>query len=89
MDLQRYIFFDPSSGEILATHTHVSMGGEWEPPTGDDLRQLYRSFPGQEGAERVDVLSVDEDLLGRGRSAKRARVDPKARQIVWPENGGG
>jgi hypothetical protein len=89
MEQQRYIFYDKSSGEILATHTHVSVDGPFEPPEREDLLRLYRSFPGQTELDGVDVIDVDADLLGLGRSSKRATIDPKARRIVWPENGGG
>jgi hypothetical protein len=90
MEQHRFIFFDSSSGEILATHTHVSVEGQGGPPDRDELRKLYRSFPGQDvDPDRLDVLNVDIDLLGRGLSSKRAIVDTATRRIVWPENGDG
>ena len=90
MEQHRFIFFDNSSGEILATHTHFSVEGQREPPDRNELRNLYRSFPSQEiDPDRLDVLNVDEDLLGRGMSSKSAVVDTATRRIVWPENGNG
>ena len=90
MEQHRYIFFDNSSGEILATHTHVSVAGPEEPPDPDELRRLYRSFPGQDiDSERLEILNVDADLLGHGLSTKKVSVDPTSRRIIWPENGGG
>ena len=88
MEQQRFIFFDKSSGEILATHTEVSIDGPGEPPDLDELRHLYRSLPGREvDPSNVDVLDVDADLLRHGLSTKKAVVDTATRRIVWPEDG--
>lgn len=83
MDQQTFVFFDKTSGEILATHTQVTVEGESEPINLDELRKSYRSFPGEEiDPSRVDVLDVNFDLLGQGRSKTKLSVDLKTRRIV-------
>lgn len=83
MDQQTFVFFDKASGEILATHTQITVEGESDPIDLDGLRRSYRSFPGEEiDPSQVDVLDVNADLLGHGRSKATLSVDLKTRRIV-------
>jgi hypothetical protein len=87
MDKETFVFFDNSTGQILATHVHVSIEGQTEPLRLDELRKTYRSFPGQEvDPDRIEVLQVDVDLLGHGGSKRGFSVDLDSRRIV-PRDG--
>jgi len=88
MDEQTFIFFDNSSGQILATHVQVSAEGQGVPVDLDELRRSYRAFPGQEiDPSRIDVLDVNLELLKRGTSNQRFVVDLDTRTLVRPSKG--
>jgi len=88
MDEQTFIFFDNSSGQILATHTQFSVDGQGAPVDVDELRRSYRAFPGQEiEPSRIDVLDVNLELLKRGTSGQRFVVDLDSRRIVAGDEG--
>jgi hypothetical protein len=88
MDEQTFIFFDNSSGQILATHVQVSAEGQGVPVDLDELRRSYRAFPGQEiDPSRIDVLDVNLELLKRGTSNQRFVVDLDTRTLARPSKG--
>jgi hypothetical protein len=83
MEQQTLIYFDNTTGRILATHVQVSVEGRTAPLDLDELRNAYRSFPGEEiDPGRVEVLDVDVDLLGHGTSKRQFAVDLATRRIV-------
>ncbi len=83
MEQETFIFFDNTTGQILATHVQVSIEAQTEPVSLDALRKSYRSFPGQEvDPGRIEVLQVDVDLLGHRGSTKGFSVDLDTRRSV-------
>ena len=88
MEERTYIIVDTGSGEVLATHVQVSIEGQASPVDLDELRRGYRAFPGQEvDPGELDVLDVDLDLLKRGTSNERLKVDVASRTLVRPKRG--
>ncbi len=78
-----FVFFDRRTGQILATHTQVSVDGEDTNVDTDELRGSYRASPGQEiDLADIDVLDVDLELLKRGTSNSVFVVDVDSRQVV-------
>lgn len=89
MDEQTFILFDKNSGDILATHSQVSVKGPGVRVDLDELRRSYRAFPGQEiDLSRIDVLDVNLELLKRGTSKGRFVVDLDSRRLVLRDEEG-
>ncbi len=83
MEQQTFVFFDNTTGQILATHVQVSIEGQTESVNLDELRKTFRSSPGQEiEPSRIEVLDVNAELLGHGGSSRRFSVDLATRRLV-------
>ena len=85
MEQETFIFFDNTTGQMLAGDPPDELAVE--PLSRDELRKTYRSFPGEEvDPSRIEVLHVDVDLLGHGGSKRGFSVDLDTRRVV-PQEG--
>jgi hypothetical protein len=79
-----YVVFDGKSGDIVHTHTEVSMSGDAFPVSKEEVISFYAGGPGEEvDTGNLDVLEVDSELLRRGpSSAESLYVDVDKRTIA-------